>query len=143
MPAGQLWLRTAKKLSVVRQFHSSALPLAVLTVKYSAADPKDMAITHLAISLPVEVSPSTVDSPRTSSLVVPPSEVGEGEASATGDGEGDGLGLDEGLALGLGDGEGVASWARVTLADKSSKPDPAIKPAIDFLICIPKTRLDK
>lgn len=147
MPAGQLWLRTAKKLSVVRQFHSSALPLAVLTVKYSAADPKDMAITHLAISLPVEVSPRTVDSPRTSSLVVPPSEEGEGEAPVAGDEEGDGLGLCEGLGLGLddgeGDGEGVASWARVTLADKTSKPNPAIKPAIDFLICMLKTRLDK
>lgn len=102
-----------------------------------------MAITHLAISLPVEVSPSTVDSPRTSSLVVPPSAVGEGEASVTGDEEGDGLGLDEGLALGLGDGEGVASWARVILVERNSKPDPAIKPTIDFLICMPKIRLDK
>ena len=82
----------------------------------------------MAISLPVEVSPSTVDSPRTSSWVVPPSDVGEG----------DGLGLDEGLELGLddgdGDGEGVASWARVTLADKISKPDPAIKPAREVLL---------
>lgn len=101
----------------------------------------------MATSLPAEVSPSTVDSPRTSSLVVPPSEAGEGEASVVGDEEGDGLGLDEGLELGLddgeGDGDGVASWARVILVDRNSKPDPAIKPAIDFLICMPKTRLDK
>lgn len=80
-------------------------------------------------------------------MVVPPSEVGEGEVSVAGDEEGDGLGLDLGLALGLGDGEedgdGVASWARVTLADKISKPEVAIKPAIDFLICMPKTTLDK
>ena len=101
----------------------------------------------MAISLPLEVSPSTVDSPRTSSWVVPPADVGEGEASVAGDEEGDGLGLDEGLELGLadgeGDGEGVASWARVTLADKISKPDPAIKPAREVLICMPKTTLDK
>jgi hypothetical protein len=104
----------------------------------------------LAISLPLEVSPSTVDSPRTSSLVVPPSDVGEGEASVAGDDEGDGLGL--GLDDGEGDGEGVgeASWARVTLADKISKPDPAIKPAREVLlrkrevlIRMPKTTLDK
>lgn len=117
------------------------MPLAVLIVKYSAARAAKAAIAHLAISLPLEVSPSTVDSPRTSSLVMPPSAVGEGEASVAGDEEGDGLGL--GLDDGEGDGEGVASWARVTLADKISKPDPAIKPAIDFLICMPKIRLDK
>lgn len=83
--------------------------LTVLIVKYSAPNPSEIAKAHLAISLPVEVSPSFVDSPKTSSLVVPPSEVGEGEASLAGEeeGEDDGDGLGEGEVEG--DGEGEAS----------------------------------
>lgn len=109
------------------------MPLAVLTMKYKAAIPKDTAITHLAISFPLEVSPSLVDSPSTSSLVVPPAPgVGEGDVAAgvgLGLEDGEGLGLESGLGEGLteGDGVGEASWASVALADISRMLVPAIK----------------
>lgn len=91
--------------------------------------PKSVAKTHLAISLPLSVSPKTVAVPRTScfseaglgegELAVvddwPVGGVGLGDGDGNGDGDGEAVGEGELVGSGEEDGDGVGDWAKVEI----------------------------
>lgn len=112
-----------------------------------ASIPTLRAITHLAISLLLFVSPSVVVSPSTSCLLVPPAAgsveaLGDGLTDGDGEGLGDEVGEAEGEGLGEGsvDGDGLglgSAWAKADVANANTIAVEAKTATVDLLKFIP------